>query len=540
MAVIGCLIGSSTTATLCVLPFFAFGFALYATSSQLANAVATQSVCVIVVLSGLRLAPENAFGDGGLVLAGGVAEILLLTVLWPVNPRFPERKAVADAYFSLSTFFDRIPTGVDQLIPASQRFEDARGVIQEAMNMRWRTEHDLLVELMRAGETLRAASVGFAQSCEHISESACQEAAVLCRQLSLSLRAASGKILTGKFEELSGVAGNLPSEDIPELAQAPELRHWYVILKGQLSDLQHTKPHIMDEPMKPPNEATGWRKAFSFLTKLPDAASMRKIALQHALRYTIALEFALAISRWVPEGHFYWLPLTVAIILRPDFASTVTRGVARLLGTLAGVVIAGVIMAAFHPSREVLSVFSFASTWFCFALFQPNYALYSAAITLYVVFSVGSAGLSIHHATTGVIRFAATLLGSGICVAAYVIWPSFQGRQLRQVIADALDAQVAFGKKVKEWTGGPLEEVEDARNHARQLRLRSESAFQTAALEPWGVSPDELQMSRNAIIRLDENAAELLAFRVDQEADPAEIDRVLASSTSVRNQILSE
>jgi uncharacterized membrane protein YccC len=215
----------------------------------------------------------------------------------------------------------------------------------------------------------------------------------------------------------------------------------------------------------------------------------------------------------------------------------VTRGAARLLGTLTGVIAAGAIVSLFHPSNEVFSVLALISTWFCFALLLPNYALYSIGITWYVVFSIGSASLNLHHPSAALIRLAATLAGSAISVAAYIFWPAFEGKQMREVICEALNAQIQFGEAMKEWDQGDVQLLEDARNHARQLRLRSESLFQTAALEPWGVSGQELQTARTAILQLDENAAELLALRANQEADPVEIDRVLESSKELRDRI---
>ncbi len=533
MTVVGCLVGKSDLASLLVVPAIAFVFALYSTSGQLANSLATQAVCVLIVLAGLRLGPEDALGNGALVCAGGLVQLFLLTVLWPVNPRFPERKAVADAFASLSDYFGHIPQGLNEMIPGSQLFEDARGILQEARTFRWRQEHDLMVEIMRAAESLRAASVGFAQATESLSEAECRKATLLCGELSKAFAFSADKIRTGKFAELSHVC-----ELLPENQEGPaHLLHWYRLLRQQLCDLQHTHPHLLDDPLTAPREGAGWHKAFAFLTKLPDAGALRQVAVGHAIRFTATLEVALLLSRTIRESHLYWLPLTVAIVLRADFATTVTRGAARLLGTLTGVIAAGAIVSLFHPSNEVFSVLALISTWFCFALLLPNYALYSIGITWYVVFSIGSASLNLHHPSAALIRLAATLAGSAISVAAYIFWPAFEGKQMREVICEALNAQIQFGEAMKEWDQGDVQLLEDARNHARQLRLRSESLFQTAALEPWGVSGQELQTARTAILQLDENAAELLALRANQEADPVEIDRVLESSKELRDRI---
>lgn len=529
MTAIGCLVGQSPALTLTVIPAIAFVAALYATSSQIANSLATQAVCVLVVLDGLRLGPSGAIGDAGLVMSGGLVQTFLLTFVWPVNPRYPERKAISDAFLSLAEFFRQIPTGSQELIPGTQRFEDARSVLREARDFRWRAEHELLVELMRSGETLRAASVGFAQATESLDEAGCESATLLCQRIYGVMKLVSARVLAGKFGELNHVGDDLPEIQIDD----PELRHWYGIIKERLSNLDHKPPHILDDPMTPNQTGSGWRWLFTSLTKLPSVGSLQQVAINHAIRYSVTLAAALAVTQVWRQSHLYWLPLTVAIVLRADFATTAIRGAGRLLGTLLGVGLASAVLVGFHPSPNWLSALTLFATWFCFALIQPNYALYSVAITLYVVFSVSSAGVS-HHGLA-LMRLLATLAGSALSVAAYVLWPSFQGRQLHQVIVDALSAQINFGEHVK--TDSEPKLMDETRNQARQMRIKAETLFQTAALEPWGVKPKVLADARSAIILLDENAADLLASRVDTQWRASEIDRVLSSSRKLRDRL---
>ena len=47
-----------------------------------------------------------------------------------------------------------------------------------------------------------------------------------------------------------------------------------------------------------------------------------------------------AIGRAVNWHRTYWLPMTVAIVLKPDFTATFSRGVLRVVGTLSGLAFA--------------------------------------------------------------------------------------------------------------------------------------------------------------------------------------------------------
>ena len=65
-----------------------------------------------------------------------------------------------------------------------------------------------------------------------------------------------------------------------------------------------------------------------------------------------SLRFALVLaSRWSLGRHFeadrgYWIPLTAAIVLKPDFQTTFVRGFARIGGTLVGAVVATFVLTS--------------------------------------------------------------------------------------------------------------------------------------------------------------------------------------------------
>ena len=50
---------------------------------------------------------------------------------------------------------------------------------------------------------------------------------------------------------------------------------------------------------------------------------------RHAVRVGATLAVAVAISHLFPLGHGYWLAMTVMIVLKPDFAATLSRGLGR-------------------------------------------------------------------------------------------------------------------------------------------------------------------------------------------------------------------
>jgi uncharacterized membrane protein YccC len=66
---------------------------------------------------------------------------------------------------------------------------------------------------------------------------------------------------------------------------------------------------------------------------------------RHALRLSVYATASDALGRWLGRNRPYWLPLTVAVVLKPDFSSTYSRGVLQRAGTFAGL---GLATTLFH------------------------------------------------------------------------------------------------------------------------------------------------------------------------------------------------
>ena len=62
--------------------------------------------------------------------------------------------------------------------------------------------------------------------------------------------------------------------------------------------------------------------------------------LRHAVRLALAVAVAHVVAAAVGLDRGYWVAMTAVIVLRPDYSSTLQRGLGRVVGTLAGVLIA--------------------------------------------------------------------------------------------------------------------------------------------------------------------------------------------------------
>ena len=87
------------------------------------------------------------------------------------------------------------------------------------------------------------------------------------------------------------------------------------------------------------------------------------------------------IAQAVGLPHGYWAALTVLIVLRPDYGSTLQRGLQRAAGTVlgAGLGVATVLLA--HLGNDVLLVAIGVSLFAAYAVFPDNYLFFAVFLT---------------------------------------------------------------------------------------------------------------------------------------------------------------
>lgn len=162
-------------------------------------------------------------------------------------------------------------------------------------------------------------------------------------------------------------------------------------------------------------------------------------AFRHAVRLgvTIALATALYHLPGFPVGRGYWIPFTAFLVLKPDFNTTLTRSMSRLIGTLGGVILATLLLATLKPTLEVLVVIDALAAYIAFSTFFVNYALYSVFITITAVFLL--AFVTPSPLTNVFDRGIDTLLGGSLALLMFLIWPTWEHTQISATIAKHVD-----------------------------------------------------------------------------------------------------
>ena len=125
-----------------------------------------------------------------------------------------------------------------------------------------------------------------------------------------------------------------------------------------------------------------------FLTRVRNT-ELRGEYLRHAIRLSIALVIAGTIAYWfkVDFGfpHDYWIPMTVAWVARPDFDGTVSRVIARVVGTVVGVAAAALGIEILDAQGFGLTVLVGIGTWVALVFVWSNYAVAVIGVTVLVL-----------------------------------------------------------------------------------------------------------------------------------------------------------
>lgn len=121
------------------------------------------------------------------------------------------------------------------------------------------------------------------------------------------------------------------------------------------------------------------------------AASLRQrrfvnSAIPYSLRLAVTVGVGTEVYRRLHYPSGYWIPMTALLVLKPAVTDTVSRAVARALGTIGGAVLVSFGLAHVQASPMVLAGLTALFAWLSYGLLNVNYALFSVCITGYIVF----------------------------------------------------------------------------------------------------------------------------------------------------------
>jgi uncharacterized membrane protein YccC len=508
--------------------------------------VGMTSMILLVITASTPASLSHALGGAALIFAGGMLLTAFSLAAWPLQRYWPERIELARVYAGLAALA-REQAHDDAEVPALTeamtslqrtllgrhrahgRAMEAFGVLLELAE-RIRLELTAMAEL-HANPAIHAmfrddAARVLAAIAEALQQGDSPERADRALQ---TLRASERALLDGGGNA-DGLAAHIHAL-AGQLAAAVRNADW----AGSRGELRASAA----ETRLP----TSLRSSSTWAT-LRANLTPRSVAFRHAVRMAVCLSAALWISRLLHLPHGYWLPMTAAIVLRPDFAATFNFGLLRVLGTVLGLVLTTVLL---HVTPDepwahlaLMAVLCMAFRYLAGAHYGIAVATLTGAVVILLSFDGVSPGLAVSD------RVLNTALGCGMALLAYVAWPTWERGRARAALAVMLDAYASYLRALAQPDQGG--DRNDTRTAARTARTNAQASIDRMRTEP--ATPPELLALARALFangnRLARTAMALEATLDDLATLPAadaigrfiehNADAVQAIATALREQ----
>jgi uncharacterized membrane protein YccC len=480
------------------------------------------SLVTLLIYAAQPLTPQQAAMSGILALGGGLLQTALSLALWPVHRYDPERRALGSFYSELAN------RAVAPLNATSAPFASTHGErAQETLlglgsdagadGLRYRA-------LLSQGERLRLGLLMLSRLRVRMHRENPDYPAIeiLSRFLELTsqaLREISKLISTSPvarqqesepavISELDPLANNLREREAttpPSFlnAAAKDATFQMDAIGGQLRaalDMARNNIQLGGPAASHPSDHRYLREEFaSWIEALRANLNLQSPAYRHALRLAVLVAAGDIIGRSVSWRRTYWLPMTVVLVLKPEFTATFTRGLLRIAGTIVGLLLATGLFHMFHPDLALQVILIFVFVYLLRWLGPANYGIFCVVVSALIVLLLAITGISPKEVIWA--RGINTAAGGILALLAYRLWPSWERTRISERIAQMLDAYRNYVRalsQVHSQDESSIQALEQAQRGARVARSNLEASVDRLSSEP-GTTRE--QMSRlNAVL----------------------------------------
>ena len=424
---------------------FSYLGGLMATLGQRFLVVGLQWAIQLVIASAIPLAPGDAGLRALLVLAGGLWQGALVVASWAVTRGHQERTSLAAAYRLLAGYAAdscRRPASSAPVPPSAVFNSEAVNDPNPLLRAQDRYRFLLLLEEAERIRVSLAAVASYGPQCTVLEPVTGVLGGIAD---ALQARRDYHALADALLERLAAI--ELPA-DVPWRWAAAALLGQ---LRGSVRtlrrlDVRDTEPTA--EPVWMPGHQRGARRSAlksALLTLVANVGTSTE-AGRHALRLALVAAIGEIVAQASGLPRAYWIVLTILIVLRPDYASTIYRGVQRAGGTVIGGGLGLATALLLHAGTAVLVAAVGVTMTVAYAVFAVNYLLFAVFLTDFVVTLMALLGETAEKTVTA--RLIGTGVGAGLALIGYLAWPSWEGEPAQQKLARLFETQAHFGALV--------------------------------------------------------------------------------------------
>ncbi len=462
----------------------AAAFSPTAVSLGLASSVAY--IVMGAVYSQLGWGPQLAQASQDLAL-GGLWAAMVHYLYGALRPGTPLAQKVSDIYRALASTLERNEIGstcLATLEPVESALVQARSLWSSARDYRHGSSprHLQLLSLIESADSIRAQMSIIAEDLSHIGDHSFLEPvrpalteAWSC--LAASLRAVPHAIAPehrriplesleraieklDERREMLRVQALESGHLVEDVNQLPVLLSLRVVVDAmgrisqELRQVDETARALLPRPLM----ARFWKTIpisnwhFSqHKRKALGIRSLRGIKSfstldRHAFRFATIVVVGAQIGELPIFDHGYWVPLHIALVLKPDYGSTANRSLERTSGTVGGSII-GIALIAAGLSTKVLWLFLLALLFAALTTRPASYAWFVGLITPAVVLMFE---LTSHQGwTVGLDRILSTVVGVALALLGVaLIFPRWERANFPQMMERTLLSYLDLFRRV--------------------------------------------------------------------------------------------
>ena len=234
---------------------------------------------------------------------------------------------------------------------------------------------------------------------------------------------------------------------------------------------------------------------------LKDNLSFSSTIFRHSLRLTITIAIGFIAGNIFPLQNFYWILLTIVVIMRPGYGLTKQRSYQRILGTVLGGIVAFALLHFIsHP--VIIGTLVIVCMLLGFTFTAINYSVGATFVTMYVIFLY-----SLLTPDIGAViqfRFLDTAIGATLAfVANYFFWPSWEFLNMPQYIKKAIEANRDYLQEISSYYNNKGEVTTGyrlARKNAFVALGNLMSSYQRMTQEPKSKQKQQQQVYKIAVL----------------------------------------
>ena len=503
---LGALSGSHNAAAVIVATLWAFAAGMLVAVGTTAADLGVISLVTLLIYAAQPLTTRQALISSALALGGGLLQTALSVALWPVRRYEPERRALARLFLELAQAAEQPLSATSApraTAPSTQAQEALSGLDRETsieaaryralLSQAERIRLSLLM-LSRLHVRMQRESPmhGSVQILSDYLKKAAQALQAIGDSLISGIPAEASDEILSTSEALTLQLRQETNSSRPSFlaAAAKDARFQMDALNGQLRaalDLTaHATPTGQAEFAKREAQQPWWLRFSGLMATLRANLNLQSAVFRHAIRLAALVALGNGLERGFYWHRSYWLPMTIVLVLKPEFTTTFSRGLLRIGGTIAGLFLATALFRFLPDTVTVQIVLIFAFTLLLRWVGPANYGIFAVAISALVVLLIAITGVSPKELIWA--RGINTGAGGALALLAYWIWPTWERTQVSERIAEMLEAyreyfHILSESFVRNETTS-ARELDRARLRARVARTNLEASIDRMGAEP--------------------------------------------------------